>query len=260
MLIKTATADRLVLGSAALAKLDANPSEIVEGGVGTSAFQARIGIPNYAEKVAVHFANLAPEGLAKISDSTAIALPFQHFGLVCAFERPTELKIYGPDLTLDEHIRELVHRLGPIVITNAYLPMADRKADQNNIFPHLQFHFDRGPNQPTQYSLFYRDPFDPIQAAPRESSTVHCANMVAHLQYAFERHEAPETLTWRGFYNLFGEQDMTGILGNILLEHGWNAPHGTGEISVLFNGTILHASYYRRTATKGYPISVRYLR
>lgn len=67
-------------------------------------------------------------------------------------------------------------------------------------------------------------------------------------------------MAWRGFYNLFDEQDTTGLIGKTLLEYRWDAPQGTGEIAVLFNGTILHASYYRRTALKGYPISVRYLR
>lgn len=260
MLIQTASTNRLALSDAALTKLARTPTETVEGGTGSAAFQARIVIPNYAEQIARHYADLAPNGLASICSRTSIVQPFRDFGLICTFNNATELPIHTPDLTLHEGIRDLVHRFGPIVIRNAYLPARDRKADQNNIFPTLQFHFDRGPNQPTQYSLFYRDPFDAIQAAPRESSTVHCANIVAHLQFAKESGEPPESLAWRGFYNLFAEADMTEILDKLLLEHRWNAPHGTGEISVLFNGEILHASYYRRTAIKGYPISVRYLR
>lgn len=259
MLIETISQNRLVFGTSALTALEQKPGEIVEGRVGNSRFHARVAIPNYAENVAQHYADLAPKGLAALCNDAAIALPYRNFGLVCTFESATELKIHDADLILDESIRELVERFGPIVIGNAYLPENDRRADQTNIFPHLQFHFDRGPNQPTQISLFYRDPFDPIQAAPRESSTVHCANIVAHLQYARETCQKPETLEWRGFYNIFEEQDTTDLLGKILMEHRWDAPHGTGEISVLFNGTILHASYYRQTALKGYPISVRYL-
>jgi len=259
VLIQTISQNRLVLGSAAITALEEKPGEIVEGRVGKCRFHARVAIPNYAENVAGHYADLAPNGLASLCDDAAIALPFRDFGLVCTFDSATELQIHDADLILDEGIRELVGHFGPIVITNAYLPANDRRADQTNIFPHLQFHFDRGPNQPTQISLFYRDPFDPVQAAPRESSTVHCANMVAHLQYARETGQAPKTLEWRGFYNIFEDQDTAELLGKILMEHRWDAPQGTGEISVLFNGTILHASYYRRTALKGYPISVRYL-
>lgn len=260
MLIQTVSQNRLVVGGKALAALDANPTEPVEGRVGKTRFQARVGIPGYVANVARHYADLLPGDIGDVCKSVGLDPPFQNFGLICAFDNPTELQIHDSDLNLDTRIRELIDRFGPIILTNAYLPEKDRKADQNNIFPHLQFHFDRGPNQPTQISLFYRDPFDPIQTTPRESSTVHCANIVAHLQFAKEEKKVPQAIAWRGFYNIYGEEDTNGLLGDILLEHRWDAPQGSGEIAVLFNGTILHASYYRKTALKGWPISVRYLR
>ena len=137
MLIKTATVNRLILGSAALAALDERPTSVVEGGLGKATFQARIGIPGYAEKVTRHYADIAPGGLAPICDQASIVPPFQHFGLICEFDNPTELRIHETDLSLDEHLRELVQRFGSIVIRNAYLPENDRRADQDNIFPHL---------------------------------------------------------------------------------------------------------------------------
>ncbi len=260
VLIQSVSKTHLVLGDKALAALEAKPTESVEGRVGGRTFQARVAIPHYAENVARHYADLALAGLEQICNATEVARPFRDFGLFCTFDAATELQVHDSDLNLDENIRTLIQRFGPVVITNAYLPERDRKADQTNIFPHLQFHFDRGRNQPTQTSLFYRDPFDPVQAAPRESSTVHCANIVAHLQHAKETGQAAESLAWRGFYNIFEDEDLDSLIGNILFEHRWDGPQGTGEIAVLFNGTVLHASYYRRTALRGYPISVRYLR
>ena len=61
-------------------------------------------------------------------------------------------------------------------------------------------------------------------------------------------------------YRIFKNEAAHELLGKVLLEHGWNEPSGTGEISLLDNRTVLHASYYRDRVTKGYPIGVRYLR
>jgi hypothetical protein len=44
-----------------------------------------------------------------------------------------------------------------------------------------------------------------------------------------------------------------------MVELGWRAPEGVGEISLIDNRTVLHASYYARPELEGYPISVRYL-
>ncbi len=48
-------------------------------------------------------------------------------------------------------------------------------------------------------------------------------------------------------------------LGDILVELGWRAPEGVGEISPVDNLTMLHASYHAHPENKGYPIAVRYL-
>lgn len=46
---------------------------------------------------------------------------------------------------------------------------------------------------------------------------------------------------------------------NVILEHAWNEPQGTGEISIIDNITCLHASYYPRVYEPGYKIRVRYV-
>lgn len=56
------------------------------------------------------------------------------------------------------------------------------------------------------------------------------------------------------------DEPLDDVLGRIVLEHAWDRPEGTGEISLLYNRTVLHASYYRIKDTKGYPIGVRYLK
>jgi hypothetical protein len=251
-------AARLEIGSAALAELARNPTATVEGRAGAGRFGARIAIPGYRDIIAGHYADVAP-GLDAACAATGIEVPLAHFGLVCEFAAATELSLYDTGQSLDDHLRGLVERFGPVVMRNAYLPPGDRAEAQRNIFPDLSFHFDRGANQPTQYSLFFRDPFDPVQAEPRRSSTLHAANIVPHLQLARERGEAPEAIDRRAIYDVFRNRDLTSALGTVLLEHRWDAPRGTGEIAVLFNRTVLHSSYYRPPRTKGYPISVRYL-
>ena len=252
---------RLIIAEPALDALAKTPLQPIEGKVNGSAFQARIGIPAYAENVARHYNGICGGKLEQLCRKIEIPPAFPNFGLVCEFDRPVELAVHDDDLTLDEGLRRIIDRFGPIIIYNASLPTDARREAQRNIFPNLNFHFDRGPNQPTQYSLFFRDPADPVQVKPRESSTVFVANVVAHLQYAKEGHFRPEDKPWRSRYDIFTEEeDFDGLVGDIVLEHAWNRPEGTGEISLLFNRTVLHASYYRKTNTKGYPIGVRYLK
>ena len=53
--------------------------------------------------------------------------------------------------------------------------------------------------------------------------------------------------------------DLAESIGNVVLEQAWHAPPGTGEITILDNRSVLHASYYARPENRGYPIGVRYL-
>ncbi len=251
---------RLTIGKAALDHLSRNPSEIVEGKINGSRYRAGIVIPDYARNIGSHFASVGADDLDAICRRTLIPFEFSTFGLFFEFDRPIDLAIHAEDMTLDEDLRFMLARFGPVIIRNAHLPRDGQKESQRNIFPHLNFHFDRGANQPTQYSLFIRDPFDSVQAQPRLSSTVFVANIVAHLQYAKERGIQPHAGKKRSRYDVFLDEPMDDVLGRIVLEHAWDRPVGTGEISLLHNRTVLHASYYRIKDTKGYPIGVRYLK
>ncbi len=251
---------RLTIGEAALDHLWRNPREIVEGKINGSRYRAGIAIPDYAGNIASHFAGIGAGDLDDICRRVSVPFQFPNFGLFCEFDRPIGLAIFAEDMTLDDDLRRMLARFGPVIIRNAHLPRDGRAEGQRNIFPHLNFHFDRGANQPTQYSLFTRDPFDPVQVQPRQSSTVFVANIVAHLQFAKERGKRPDAEKLRSRYDIFMDEPMDDVLGRIVLEHAWDQPQGTGEISLLHNRAVLHASYYRKKDTKGYPIGVRYLK
>ena len=52
---------------------------------------------------------------------------------------------------------------------------------------------------------------------------------------------------------------MGQIIDNVVLEQRWDEPEGVGEIAMIDNATMLHASYYRDISELGYRIGVRYL-
>ncbi len=54
-------------------------------------------------------------------------------------------------------------------------------------------------------------------------------------------------------------EEIGALVGEVLVEMDWRASQGVGEIALIDNRTVLHASYYRHPEHKGYGISVRYL-
>lgn len=209
---------------------------------------AHVAIPDYDQHVAKHYG----EDLAGVRK----ALGFHHFGAIISFEAPLELVVHNEQRQLDGDLRKLVERFGPVLLRNVQLPARDRQSAQRNIFPDLKFHLDRGHLQAEQISMFWRDPRDPVQAAPRTSSTLIMQNHVAALQARTEGHDDP---VLKPSYELLAEADTASMIGKTLLELPWNAAHGVGELSLLDNRNVMHASYYPRASDKGYPISVRYL-
>ncbi|MCH8236538.1 MAG: hypothetical protein IIC06_00030 [Proteobacteria bacterium] len=232
-----------------------DPDGFIEGQIAGVSYRARMAIPGYAEKIAAHYRSLLPAGLTEVCATAAIPFHFPGFGLVCEFEKPVELKIYDADYVLDAGFKEAIGILGPLIFRNAYLAEKCRKETHNQIFPDLNFHVDRSAGQDNQYSLFSRDPFDPVQKAPRRSSTLIAASIVGHLQ-AMREGQAPPNRR-QTLYEVFKDEDLESLTGDILLEQPWTAPEGTGEICLFDNRTLQHASYYR--AGRGYPIGVRYL-
>ncbi len=227
-----------------LSSLADQPRSVFKG----AGFTARIAIPDYDQHVSNHYKK----------DLTACrkALGFSHFGVIVEFDQPRVLKVHDDDQRLDENLRALIARFGPCLFRNVHLPEQERVSAQRNIFPNLRFHIDRGSTQVDQISMFWRDPRDPIQAAPRTSSTLLMANHAAYLQALEEGHGEH---AFKMNYDFFADKNITGMIGKVLFELPWNAGHGVGEISLLDNRNALHASYYPHASNKGYPISVRYL-
>ena len=224
------------------------PEAPVAGRVNGSAYTARIAIPDYAGRIARHY-GVDPR-------DAGVPFGFRHFGVIVEFDEPIELDLYDGERVLDEGLRGIVESFGPLVLRNAYLPERGRLESQRNIFESLRFHIDRGSTQEDCYSLFWRDPFDPAQRAPRSSSTLILANLVAYLQ-ALKEGGGPHD--FKQIYRIFVEEDVAALVGEIMVEQPWQAPEGTGEITILDNRSVLHASYYARDQDKGYPIAVRYL-
>ncbi len=219
---------------------------VLSGMVGGVRYKAQVVISDYGERIARHYDTSLPNAPVEFS--------FRHFGLRCEFEAPVELRLYDPARVLCAAARDMVTRFGPVSFTNAYLDPAARAEGQRNIFPSLDFHYDRAPEHGNQYSLFFRDPFDAVQREPRKSTTLVLANVAAYLQV---RKEGGDLSKFRSLHHLFEGEKITKLAGEIMLEETWSAPSGTGEIIVFDNRTVLHASYYNREA--GYPIGVRYL-
>lgn len=236
---------RLIISDSHIERLLRDPAAAMRGEASGTEFTSAIAIPDYADNIRRHY-GMQP-------DTAEIPLPFRHFGLVVTFDRPTELDLYDEAFTLDDSARRAIEAFGPLLLRNAYLAKANRDG-QRNIFPSLRFHVDRAPPQTELYSLFCRDPFDPVQKRPRGSSTLFIANTVGLFQ---AQKEGQDFARVRCSGNLFMDENVKGLIGRVILEQSWSEPQGVGEIGVLDSRTLLHASYYKKTA--GYPIGVRYL-
>jgi hypothetical protein len=248
-------------GNAELARLLQNPRQVLRGTMSGQAYTASIAIPGYATNIQNHYQSLIKPSLHQVCNHACIDFPFTHFGLIIHFDEAAELYVHDKDLSFRSGERELIDKLGAIIIRNAYMDPVKRDQGHRNRFPHLNFHVDRSINQPTPYSCFTRNPFDQEQVEPRNTSTLIAANIIGYLQCLKEsKCNAIEEKGVRGTYDLFQNEDMDKVLGNIMLEQSWNLPRGTGEIVLIDNRTVLHASYYRDLAVKGYRIGVRYLK
>ncbi len=227
----------------------------LSGKAGSNTFRARVAIPYYGRNISEHYAEFIGPGLADLGRRISTSFDFSSFGLIIQFDKPQEIKLYDEDFVLDQDVKEAIAEFGPVILRNAYMSSKCRSEGQKNIFPDLSFHIDRGSTQDNQYSLFCRDPFDDVQKAPRASSTLLIANIVGYLQAKKQGQNPPEHL--KKLYAIFEDEDLAPLFETILLHQPWDEPEGSGEICVLDNRTVLHASYYR--TAQGYPIGVRYL-
>ncbi len=235
--------------------LNETPDKTVDVSIGNHDCTAEICIPNAYDRISAHYGDLLPQGLSSLVSSEGIAQPFRNFGVRLQFAEPTLLEIYDREFVLIEDIKSLITTYGAVILENVYMPDTCRNEGQRNIFPDLDFHFDRAPSQPNRFSLYCRDPFDEIQRARRDSSTLIIPNVVAYLQQLKEGFPADRCK--RAMYSIFKNENIDSLVNEIILEQEWRAPEGVGEICLIDNRTVYHASYYRRG--KGYPIGVRYL-
>lgn len=236
------------LSRESLQDLQQQPANPLRGCTGGADFEMSVMIPEYRRRLVAHY--------GKDCAGPVTPPPFRHFGLLVAFSNPVELPLHDQTKTLHEELRGLVRSFGPVIFRNVHLPKETRSAEQRNVFAKLEFHIDRAPQQPDHYTLFWRDPFDAIQRHPRSSSTLVLANAAAHLQAQKEGHESRELKTR---YRLFENETVATLVNEVMVEIPWRAAEGVGEVAVLDNTTVLHASYYAHPELRGYPISVRYL-
>ncbi|MCG8693813.1 MAG: hypothetical protein MI806_21635 [Minwuiales bacterium] len=255
------TAPPLRLGRDIVAMALDRPGAVVAGRAGSVPFAASILIPDYDREIQRHYGGAAGPDLAAACERAGIAFDLPQFGLLCRFDRPVEIVAHDAEFVLDDDLRAAVAAVGPVILQNAYLGEATRGRCHRNIFANLEFHVDRGPGLPNQYSLFTRDPFDDAQRLPRQSSTLFVANIVAHLQNRLEHPESGGAAAGgrRMKYAIFRDAPVEPLFGRVMLQQAWNAPAGTGEICVIDNRTVLHASYHPNPKQRGYPIGARYL-
>ena len=245
---------------AAFAPLLRRPERGLEGRFKGLPYSARIAIPDYGERVARHYAGVARDGLAAAGIGAGIAFELPRFGLIVEFDQAASIRVHAEDMVLDDSIRALIARFGAVFFRNARIAGAARRRFHRNIFPHLRFHVDRGANAVNQYSCFTRDPGEAEQRPPRDSSTLFIANIVAWLELV--RSGGCDPSRERGVrakYDLYGDCAVAELFGQVVLEQPWDAPEGSGEIAVIDNRTVLHATYHKDGETRGYPIGARYL-
>ncbi len=241
-------------------RLFRDPDGEIKGRVGDVPFRARIAIPDYGARLARYYPTVAPNGMAAASVQAEIPFDLTQFGLIITFQSQADIPVHDDGMVLDDSVRALVARFGPVIFRNACIAGNARNRFHRNIFPHLRFHIGRGPALHNQYSCFTRDPIDAEQRFPRASSTVFTANIAAWLESVRSGQADPESERGvRPSYDLFTDADMTPVLGEIVLEQKWDAHAGTGEIVVADNRTVLHATYHKDGKTKGYKIGARYL-
>lgn len=244
--------------SAELSVLDTSPVTMVRGSLMGVGFEATLCIRDYARKIEGFYENIPRGGLEYLCGKAGIPFAFRHFGLVVSFRSPARLELYDCERQLAPAVKSLIRRFGPVIFENALSVTSDPVDPQRNIFPHLDFHVDRGRNQPNQYSLYSRDPEDPEQRQPRGTSTLFVANIVGHLQAIREGSIGTDETGSKALYKIFQKSGAAEkALDKVILNHRWNAPEGTGELVVIDNRTVLHASYHR--PRKGWPIGTRYL-
>ena len=225
-----------------------------------SAFKLSLGIIDYEEKLIQQYKSILQPNFNGFCKRFNIPALFKDFAIIFEFRKPCELQIYNREMELEPILKNLIAKFGVVYFKNAYLDKIARSDGHKNKFRQLSFHKDRSDIQPTPYSCFTRDPFDEMHIPPRTSSTLFIPNITGFLQMIFEK-QLVDPLEFKIFNHIeiYNEKNIRDFLGTTVFEVPWTAPAGTGEVSILDNRTLLHASYYRKTEDS-YQIGVRYLK
>jgi len=250
----------LTLSDNVLTVLDNNPTEIMELVMYGTIVRVSLVIADYQQQLRSFYGtNIFPNSETAILRS-GINFDLFHFGLCLSFETASQLSLHDIELRLLGDVKMLLKQYGVIVLKNVELSAEYRDIGHRNRFPHLNFHRDRNETQPTPFSLYTRDPYDNEQRRPRISSTLFIPNLVAYLQCMRQKdYSQIADKGIRSHYDIFQDEDMAAVIGKVAVENRWDEPEGTGEISMLDNRTMLHASYKRDGVKQGYRIGVRYL-
>lgn len=236
------------------------PDKVISCQIGPYPAKVHVALPDYEQKLQAFYGKQIFPDLASVCNRSRISCHTKHFGLVIRFEQPAILHMHDSHMRLLGDSKELIAQFEVVKLHNVQVDEQSKDVGHRNRFPHLNFHRDRNKHQPTPYSLYTRDPLDPEQRMPRISSTLFATNLVGYLQCMRERnYEHIKEGGMQPHYNIFHHEDMSQVVDNIVVEHRWDEPEGTGEISMLDNRTTLHASYLRIKDKHGYRIGVRYL-
>jgi len=243
-----------------ISTLQQKPQTALISNVSGHAFKAKVIIPNYIERIKQHYQQQIDTNIDHHIEVNKLPALTKHFGINISFNEPTEIQLHDNDMALENSIKLLIENFGAVIIKNAYMESKQRDIGHRNRFPQLSFHIDRNPAQTTHYSLYTRNPFDPEQVLPRTSMTLFIPYLVAVLQGIKEGKKGisdEDGLITQ--CDLYKPNEIPDLLNSIILPHTWDEPEGTGEISIIDNSNLLHASYYPNEAEKGYRIGVRYV-
>ena len=250
----------LLITQDVISKLELNPHLPVQGNLNGHAYQIRILIPNYIPQVQQYYKDELKHDLNYYHINLKLPVLFKNFGICIEFKKPTAIHLHNIEMELEGSAKHLISKYGALIIYNAYLDSELRDMGHRNRFPQLNFHIDRNPHQKSHYSLYTRNPFDEEQKYPRTSMTLFIPYLVAYLQGIKEGKGIiadQDGLITRS--ELYKASQIPNLLNSLILPHTWDQPEGVGEISIIDNANLLHASFYPNEANKGYRIGVRYV-
>lgn len=227
-----------------ISKLELKPNIPIFNNLFGHDFKAKIVIPDHNKTIQQFYRAQLKHNIDFYNHALNFPPLFSHLGLCITFDKATKIHIHNMDMRLTDTAKALIKKYGAIILKNVYLDSEMRDMGHRNRFPQLNFHIDRNPKQDTHYSLYTRNPFDEEQRFPRTSSTLFIPYLVAYLQGLKEGNDKVADkdglITSSVLYEAIAIPEL---LNSVILPHSWNEPEGIGEISIIDNSNLLHASW-----------------